>query len=63
MTHVDWILYILFFIGAFMLVLALATAFAHMCIWVIESGKHRPMSWHIAQAKKKRYNKITRRYK
>jgi len=27
MTHTDWILYILFFIGAFMLVLALATAY------------------------------------
>lgn len=63
MTHTDWILYILFFIGAFMLVLALATAFAHMCIWVIERGTHRSASYHRAQARKKLYNKTTREYK
>ena len=52
MTHVDWILYLLFFICAFMLVLVLAELFGNMCIWIIER-----------RAAKRRYNKATREYK
>jgi hypothetical protein len=59
----DNLIYLLLFVGAFMLVLVLAECFANFCIWVIESGKHRSLSWHIAQTKKRRYNPTTREYK
>jgi hypothetical protein len=39
----DNLIYLLLFVGAFMLVLVLAECFANFCIWVIESGKHRSL--------------------
>jgi len=50
--HLDWILYILFFIGAFMLVLAGAQLFALGCVKIIER-----------RVFKRHYNSNTREYK
>ena len=52
MEHLDWILYILFFIGAFMLVLAGAQLFGLACVKIIER-----------RVFKRRYNSKTREYK
>jgi len=52
MEHLDWILYILFFVGAFCLVLAGAELFALGCIKIIER-----------RVLKQRYNSKTREYK
>ena len=60
---IDNMLYFLFFAGSLILVLCLADLFGKFCIWIIESGKHRPMGWHVAQAKKKRYNKKLREFR
>jgi len=48
---IDNILYLLFFVGAFIMVLCLAEAFGMLCIRLIEKRAA------------KRYNKITREYK
>lgn len=50
--HLDWILYILFFIGAFMLVLVAAELFGLACVKIIER-----------RVFKRRYNSKTREYK
>lgn len=50
--HLDWILYILFFVGAFFLVLAGAELFGLACIKIIER-----------RVFKRHYNSNTREYK
>ena len=52
MEHLDWILYILFFVGAFCLVLVTAELFGLACIKIIER-----------RVFKQRYNSKTREYK
>ena len=52
MEHLDWIIYIIFLIGAFMLVLAGAQLFGLDCIKIIEQRVY-----------KQRYNSKTREYK
>ena len=52
MEHLDWILYILFFVGAFFLVLAGAELFGLACIKIIER-----------RVFKRHYNSNTREYK